>query len=214
MFQSGAAMKRIAFMIATLLLAALACNFQSEEPVEEPPAPTLTSTSTRQISEEGGEVAPTVGVPETVPANIATVSVQPTETTAPTSTVAQAPTLAPTNTPSPTATRQPAATTTSGSGGSSGDTSGPLSLEVYVEWRFKDAAAKLAIATVTLTAHGGGGGYTYFRDQQQMPGPTFEYEWATCKGNPITFSVTSSSGESHDEVLFLNPPCPTPTPTP
>lgn len=214
MYQSGAAKKRLALMIATLLLAALACNFQSEDAVEEPPAPTLSNTSTRQVSDEGSEVAPTLGVPETVPAIIATGSVEPTETIAPTSTVVQAPTLAVTNTPSPTATRQPAPTSPSGSGGSSEDSVGPLRLDVYVEWRLKDAAAKIAIATVTLTARGGGGGYSYFRDQQPLPGPNFEYEWATCKGNPVTFSVTSSSGESYEEVMFLNPPCPTPTPTP
>ena len=74
-----------------------------------------------------------------------------------------------------------------------------------------DASALEAIATVTLKATGGGGGYKYFRDIDEVES-IFEYVWATCRGNPITFRVTSASGESVEQALFFDPPCPTATP--
>jgi hypothetical protein len=216
MFNNVAAFRRIAFMVVILALSALACNFQSDEPTEEAPPPTSTTAITRAI--QGKDVADepvltpsaTLSAPETLPANVTTESIAPTSTVAPTFTPIQAPTLAVTRTPTATPTRRPGATSTRVQ--STSTSTGPLAFEYSVSWRFKDANATKAIATVTIMATGGGGDYRYYRDVEQEVEATFEYEWATCRPNPISFMVTSASGESVKEDISFNPPCPTSTP--
>ena len=210
----GASIRRVAFMIGVLLLSALACNFQQEVPLDEPPSSTPSPESPGTSPEEEMVATTTRSAPETIPAAIATADAEAMETLAPTFTPILAPTLALTNTPTSTATKAATVTPSSGSGQPPGQNSGPLTFDYRVDWRFKDATALQSIATVTLTARGGGGGYRSFRDEQEVDGPTFEYEWASCNPNPITFRVTSASGEVAEKVLFLEPPCPTPTPTP
>ena len=214
MYKRVTVFRRMAFMVVLLALAALACNFQTDEPTEEAP-PTSTSTSTRDVSDDEGEDETTTGPtntippPETLPANVATEIPSPAGTVEPSSTSVAAPTLAVTMTPTSTATRRPVAT--SAPGQTPDNSTGPLAFEYRVSWRLKDSTSLDAIATVIITATGGGGGYKYYRDVEQVEA-TFEYEWATCRGNPITFRVTSASGESIEQVAFFDPPCPTATP--
>ena len=215
MYKNIAAFRRMAFMVVILALAALACNFQTDESSEEPP-PTSTSTSTRidpaNKSEDDSTPGPTdtLPPPETLPANVAKASPSPSATQEPLSTAVDVPTLAVTLTPTGTATRRPAATSApvqppSGS-------TGPLAFEYTISWRLADASALDAIATVTIEATGGGGDYRYYRDVEQEVEATFEYRWATCRRNPISFMVTSASGESVKEDISFDPPCPTATP--
>jgi hypothetical protein len=70
----------------------------------------------------------------------------------------------------------------------------------------------LAIAHVTLTAQGGTGVYAFYRDDLPLQGPVFDYQWASCRGNPGSFRVDDSSGQSARLNYFEQPPCPTPTP--
>lgn len=216
MVRDVSSFRRLALMVLLLALTGLACNFQSGSSTEEAAPPTATSTATSTRAQSAKEAAddPTLSPPETLPAGVPTEALAPTVTVPPTFTPIEAPTLAVTRTPTGTSTRRPLATSTPGSAQPPGDSTGPLSMQYNVSWRLKDAAAQQAIATVTLTATGGGGGYKYYKDIEEMDGHTFEYEWSVCRPNPVTFRVTSASGESAEEVLFLHPPCPTPTPTP
>jgi hypothetical protein len=214
MYKNVAAFRRLALMVIILALAALACNFQTGDLPEEP-SPTSTSTSTSVNSSTEGEAGPTAGPsptlapPETLPANFATEASPLTATLIPTFTPVQVPTLAQTLTPTATAMRR--ATATRSSVQPPGTASGPLAFDYSINWRLADASALQAIATVILTATGGGGGYRYYRDIDEVEA-TFEYIWATCRGNPTTFRVTSASGESVEQVVFFHPPCPTATP--
>ncbi len=216
MYKNVAEFRRLALMVAILALAALACNFQTSDPAEEP-SPTSPSTSTPAQSSTEGENGPTarpsqtLAPPETLPANFATEASPGTANPIPTFTPVQVPTLAETLTPTATATRR--ATVTRSTVQPQGTASGPLAFDYSISWRLADASAKDAIATVIIKATGGGGGYRYFRDIDEVEA-MFEYRWATCRGNPTTFKVTSASGESVEKTLFFNPPCPTATPFP
>jgi hypothetical protein len=153
--------------------------------------------------------------PQTLPASIETAEAQEEEDeVAPTFTPIQQPTLAATLTPSATPSRRPANTPRPGVTATTANTGGPLDFDYNISWRLKDASAKTAIATVTIRASGGSGIYTYFRDDLVVDGPVFEYEWATCSGNPGSLRVDSSDGQSARKEYFENPPCPTATPTP
>jgi hypothetical protein len=215
MYKNAAAFRRLTFMVVILALAALACNFQSADPNEEAP-PTSASTSTREVSgkETENESTPgptnTLRPPETLPANVETEDPPPTDQVEPSSTPVDEPTLAITRTPTSTATRRATVTRNAAQPPPSNST-GPLAFEYTISWRLVDASAKEAIATITITATGGGGGYKYFRDIDEVEA-TFEYVWATCRGNPTTFRVTSASGESIEQTQFFHPPCPTATP--
>ena len=214
MYKNAAAFRRLTFMVGILVLAALACNFQTVDPTEEAP-PTSTSTSTRvdpankSVDDSTPGPTDTLPPPETLPANVEKGSPSPTATQEPLSTAVDVPTLAITMTPTGTATRRPTATKSAVQPPST--STGPLAFEYTINWRLVDASSLDAIATVTITATGGGGGYKFFRDIDEVEA-TFEYIWATCRGNPTTFRVTSASGESVEQTVFFNPPCPTATP--
>jgi hypothetical protein len=214
MYKNSAAFRRLTFMVIILALAALACNFQTVDPAEEAP-PTSASTSTRvdsankSVDDSTPEPTDTLPPPETLPANVAKTSPSPTATQEPLSTAVDVPTLAITRTPTGTATRRPTATRSAVQPPS--NSTEPLAFEYTINWRLVDASSLDAIATVTITATGGGGGYKFFRDIDEVEA-TFEYVWATCRGNPTTFRVTSANGESVEQIVFFHPPCPTATP--
>ena len=215
MYDNVTAFRRLALMVIVLTLAALACNFQTDTPTEEP-LPTATDASTPEVPGDGtesevtAEPTETLPPPETLQANAATEEPSPTPPVDPTSTAADVPTLAITLTSTGTSTPKPTSTRAAVQPPPSNST-GPLTFEYLISWRLVDASAMQAIATVTIKATGGGGGYKYYRDIDEVES-TFEYIWATCRGNPVTFKVTSASGESIEQSLFFNPPCPTATP--
>ena len=202
------------------LFLALACNAPFAEPTvlapptlaataagETPASPTATATpaSAEATTEPAGsdETAPAA----TAPGDTATP--RPTFTPIQQPTLANSPTALPSSTPRATSTPRSAtatATKTAGSGG-------PLSLDYQVSWSLSPADPFKAIASVTLTANGGSGVYTYYHDDLAVPGPNFTYEWGACRGNPGSFRVDSSDGQSVRVDYFENPPCPTPTPT-
>lgn len=201
-------------MVLLLIAAGLACNAPGNGATDMPAA-TMTASPTVE------QIRPTLGAPETLPAILSSATAQAmTQTPLPSFTPILPPTLAPTLTPSNTPIRRPP----SGNGGAATNTpaptaipdelQGPLTFSYHIEWRLKDASAKQAIATVTIDAQGGGGGFTYYRDELQVDGPIFEYNWSTCAGNPGSLRVTSADGQSLKVDYFSNPPCPTLTPTP
>jgi hypothetical protein len=157
----------------------------------------------------------TLAAPQTIPSSIETEEAEEESgNVAPTFTPIKPPTLAATLTPSITPSRQPTRTPQPGATATAADTGGPLSFTHHISWRLKDASARTAIATVTIEARGGSGDYTYFRDDLEVEGPLFEYEWATCSGNPGSLRVDSTDGQTARKEYFQNPPCPTMTPTP
>lgn len=206
-------LKRFGIMVLLLVVAALACNAPVAEEV---------ATETPAASPEVGEplasatsAGATLSAPQTVPASIQTEEAKEEEgEVAPTFTPIRPPTLAATLTPSPTASRRPSNTPQPGPTATSADAGGPLTFTYSINWRLKDASAKVAIATVKIFAKGGSGEYTYFRDDLPVDGPEFEYEWATCSGNPGSLRVDSSDGQTFRTDYFETPPCPTLTPTP
>ena len=210
--------KYLALVVCLLMGLALACNAPgsaSETTATQTPTLTPTFSPTPVLS------APIIGAPETLPAIVASATLDNgAESQLPTFTPIQAPTLKATLTPSTTPQPKPptdiggvatkAPTRTSTPSGSQGQ----LEFDYRVEWRFKDASAQEAVATVTISASGGGGGYIYFRDELEVDGPVFEYQWRSCSGNPGSLRVTSADGQTKRINYFESPPCPTSTPTP
>jgi hypothetical protein len=88
-----------------------------------------------------------------------------------------------------------------------------ISFTYEITWQLKENDPAFSIATVVIHADGGDLPYTYYRDDIEVDGPVFRYEWATCKANPGSLRVDSADGQSVREDYFENPPCPTPTPT-
>jgi hypothetical protein len=206
--------RRLGLMVALLILAVLACNApvadrtvdppDASPSAEVPPSPTATPVP-----------AATLSSPQTVPASIETEEArEESGSAAPTFTPIEPPTLAATLTPSATPSRRPTRTPRPATTATADNSGGPLSFTYRVDWRLADASARTAIATVTLDVKGGSGEYTYYRDDLEVDGPVFEYEWATCSGNPGSFRVDSSDGQSTRVDYFETPPCPTMTPTP
>lgn len=122
-----------------------------------------------------------------------------------------APTLAPSRTPRPRATASPTATPPSGTG--TADNSGRLTFDYNITWTLSATDPYVAIATVNIYPKGGSGDYEYYRDDLPVDGPTFQYRWAACRGNPGSLRVDSADGQSVRKDYFESPPCPTPTPT-
>ena len=214
MWHKRAGFRRLGLMIALLLAAGLACNapLAEDEAITETPTATPESIEPAASPEEA-----TLAAPQTAPASVQTeeAGMETTEPI-PTFTPIRQPTLAATltlsPTPRPTATARPGGTSRPTSTPS--DAGGPLSFTYNITWRLKDASATQAIATVTIDAKGGSGVYTYYRDDLRVDGPVFEYEWATCSGNPGSLRVDSTDGQTARTEYFENPPCPTATPTP
>ena len=214
MSKSSPSQTKLAAAVCVAVLAILACNapFGREAPTATPTAtatlePTETSSETQKATLEPAQtVPPAVDTP--------TVS-KPIETPDPTATREEPPTLAPTHTSTPSRTPRPTATTGTApttTPSATAGSNGPLSFTYQISWRLKDEKASQAIATVTMLATGGGGEYVYFRDDLQVDGPVFEYEWSTCRGNPGSLRVDSADGQSVRTDYYENPPCPTPTP--
>lgn len=186
--------KTLAFVLFIFLFVSLACN----APIPLLDArPTLPPPPTAGVS--GGATIPTTINNEPVPTatwvtnnNNGNPSTLPTFTPRPNNTGNSSPaaTLS-----AETATPTPAV-----------NTGGPLNFSYTVSWRI-DAASGNAIATVTITPSGGDGNYSYFRDELPVNGPVFEYRWATCTGNPGSFRVTSSDGQSKKIDYFEQTPC-------
>lgn len=209
-----ASLRTIILMVMLLVVVGLACNAPGESPTS---TPSVTHTASATVV----QIQPTLGAPETLPPILSSATAEAlTQTPLPTFTPIQPPTLAATLTPSKTPTRRPStnsggsSTSTPKPTGTSDETAGPLTFDYHIEWRLKDASTKESIATVTITARGGGGGYTYYRDELPVEGPIFEYVWASCRGNPGSFRVTSADGQTLKVDYFANPPCPTWTPNP
>lgn len=211
-----AGLKRIGMMVALLIGAALACNMPvAEETVPSPGSPEASPSTEESTEPVASPEQATLASPQTVPASIATEEAQEGNGgAAPTFTPIQPPTLAASLTPSVTPSRRPTSTPRPGVTATTAEAGGPLTFTYHIVWRLKDASAKLAIATVTFNVKGGSGDYTYFRDDLPVDGPVFEYEWATCRGNPGSLRVDSSDGQTSRVEYFQNPPCPTLTPTP
>lgn len=211
-----AGLNRIGIMVALLIGAALACNMPvAEETIPAPGSPEASPSVEETTEPVGSPEQATLAAPQTVPASIETEEAgEENGQVAPTFTPIEPPTLAPSLTPSATPSRRPTFTPRPGATATTAEAGGPLTFTYNITWRLKDAAAKLAIATVTINARGGGGDYTYYRDDLPVDGPVFEYEWATCRGNPGSLRVDSGDGQTRRIEYFENPPCPTPTPTP
>jgi hypothetical protein len=209
-----AALRRIGLMAAILIGTALACNMPTtEKSTQETPA--VTPAVDQPGAPTSTPAQATLASPQTVPASISTSDAQNENSgSEPTFTPIRQPTLAATLTPSATPSRRPTSTPRPGVTSTPVKTGGPLDFSYNIQWRFKDAAALVSIATVTINATGGSGVYAYFRDDLQVDGPVFEYEWASCHANPGSLRVDSSDGQSKRVDYFQNPPCPTPTPTP
>jgi hypothetical protein len=162
---------------------------------------TKTVTSTHTLTHTPTATSLDVDPPTLPPTTLADV-LQPDATgPPPTSTPLLQPTLTPTVTSSPT----PRPTNTPVN-------LGPLDFTYHISWRLAPSDPAMSIATVTIQVHGGDGNYTYYRDDMQQLGPTFEYNWASCHGNPGSLRVDSGDGQSVRKNYFDNPPCPTPTP--
>ncbi|UCG22694.1 MAG: hypothetical protein JSW55_10960 [Chloroflexota bacterium] len=217
MSHKRAGFRWLGLMIALLLGAGLACNapLAEDEAITVTPPDSPESTEPVEPAATSDEV--TLAAPQTVPASLETEEAgEATPEALPTFTPIEPPTLAATLTAS--ATLRPTATTRPGGTPkptpTPPDIGGPLSFTYEISGRLKDASATQAIATVTIDAKGGSGEYTYFRDDLPVDGPVFEYEWATCSGNPGSLRVDSSDGQTARTEYFENPPCPTSTPTP
>jgi len=208
-------LKRFGIMVALLIGAALACNMPvAEETVPPPESPEASPSDEESMAPVASPVQATLASPQTVPASIATQEAQEENGgEAPTFTPIQ-PTLAASLTPSVTPSRRPTSTPRPGVTSTTANAGGPLTFTYRISWRLRDAAAKIAIATVTFDVKGGSGVYSYFRDDLPVDGPVFEYEWATCSGNPGSLRVDSSDGQTSRVDYFEHPPCPTLTPTP
>lgn len=215
MSRKEAAFRRLALMVTLLLGAALACNAPLAEETVVPGTPQGSPDAVETVPPAASPSEATVSSPQTIPAAVETEEAGQ-EDVLPTFTPIQQPTLAATLTPSSTPRPRPTSTPRPGGTPSAtpADTGGALSFTFNITWRLKDAAAKQAIATVTINARGGSGDYTYYRDDLVVDGPVFEYEWATCSGNPGSLRVDSSDGQTARQDYFQNPPCPTFTPTP
>jgi hypothetical protein len=210
MSKTGPSQISLATGVCVAFLAILACNapFGREEATPTTTLePTETATGVQQATLEPAQTA--------APAVDTATASKPTATSEPTATIAEQPTLAPTLTPSPSHTPRPTATrqveqtiTPTSTGGNDG----PLSFTYQIVWKLKDEHATQAIATVSIFATGGGGEYRYFRDDLQVAGSVFEYEWSTCSGNPGSLRVDSADGQSVRTEYYENSPCPTPTP--
>lgn len=91
----------------------------------------------------------------------------------------------------------------------------PLTFVWEISWEIDENNPGMATATIMITAAGGSGQYTYYHDDILQEGPTFSYQWATCKPRPGSVRVDSSDGQSVKEDYFVRSPCPaTNTPTP
>ncbi len=208
--------KYLALVACLLMSSALACNASRSVPET-----TATPTPMPTFSPTSNLPKPTIGAPETLPAIVASATQDSgAESQLPTFTPIQAPTLKATLTPS--TTPQPKPTTNIGGAVTKIPTStstpsgsqGQLEFDYRIEWRFKDASAQESVATVTISARGGGGGYIYFRDEIEVNGPVFEYQWRSCSGNPGSLRVTAADGQTKKINYFESPPCPTSTPAP
>jgi hypothetical protein len=210
MAQITSIIKNVGLFIILLALAALACNAPRSGEETEPPVPTGTDIPPTEESVP----QPTPGAPETIPADLPTTTAESEEEELPTFTPIQQPTLA--ETLAPTATKRPPTRSPNTVAPLSTDTpdadAGPLDFQYHIAWRFKDDTYKQSIATVTITAQGGGGEYVYYRDGLLVDGPVFEYEWASCRGNPGSFRVESADGQFKEVSYFGEPLCATPTP--
>ena len=214
MLHKRVGLKRFGIMVALLIGAGLACNAPIREKASPEP-PDASRAVQERVVPSATAVEATLAAPQTIPASIETEEARETEDSAPpTFTPIQPPTLAATLRPSATPSRSPTRTPAAGVTVTASDTGGPLSFDYHINWRLKDASAKTAIATVTINARGGSGDYQYFRDDLEVDGPVFEYEWATCSGNPGSLRVDSKDGQSSRVEYFENTPCPTMTPTP
>lgn len=217
MSRKVAGFRRLALMVTLLLGAGLACNAPLAEETTVPETPQGSPEAVETMPSAASPAEATLASPQTIPAAVQTEEAGGQEGgELPTFTPIQQPTLAATLTPS--STPRPRITATTRPGGTPSatpaDTGGPLTFTYNITWRLKDAAARQAIATVTINARGGSGEYTYYRDDLSVDGPVFEYEWATCSGNPGSLRVDSSDGQTARQDYFQNPPCPTFTPTP
>ena len=213
--------KRVGFrwlgLVAILLLGAgLACNAPLAKENAEPPTRENDPEVVNTVQATDSRVEATLGSPQTIPAALETEEArEESGKELPTFTPIQPPTLAATLTPSATPSRRPTFTPRPGvvASATAADIGGPLSFTYHISWRLKDASAKMAIATVIIDAKGGSGVYTYYRDDLEVDGPVFEYEWSTCSGNPGSLRVDSTDGQTARVEYFENPPCPTATPT-
>jgi hypothetical protein len=216
MSDKRAGLRWLGLMALLLLGASLACNMPLAEETIVPDTresnPKVVSTIRATSSREEA----TLGSPQTIPAALETRQAgEEGEETLPTFTPIKPPTLAATLTPSATPSRRPTSTPRPDvtASATAADAGGPLSFTYSISWRLKDESATTAIATVTIDAKGGSGVYTYYRDDLEVDGPVFEYEWATCSGNPGSLRVDSTDGQTARVEYFENPPCPTATPT-
>ena len=211
MVQIAPTLKSIGLFIILLVFAALACNAPAAGDEVEPPVPTDTDIPSTQEP----AMPPSPGVPETIPADLPTTTPESGEQEVlPTFTPIEQPTLAQTLAPTATKippTRRPSTSTPQMTNTPDGS-AGPLDFQYHIAWRFKDDTYIQSIATVTITAQGGGGEYVYYRDGLLVDGPVFEYEWASCRGNPGSFRVESADGQFKEVSYFGEPPCATPTP--
>lgn len=189
--------KRIGWFIGFLVIAALACNAPLGGNGTPSPPPPATSAETIQPIQTP-TITPTAGPG---PATEETPTLLPTFTPIPVTPSLES-TLTRTPTPTGTSPSSPNATPTEEA------SSGPLSFTYTIEWEVSSENPGIAIATVTMNATGGGGGYQYFRDDLPVDGPVFQYQWATCRGNPGSLRVDSADGQSARVDYFETPPCP------
>ena len=214
MSQKRAGLRRFGILVALLIGAGLACNAPVAKKVVPDP-PTASPTSQDQPSPTASPVLPTLSSPQTVPASIQTEEArEESDKVVPTFTPIEQPTLAASLTPSVTPSRRPTLTPRPALTATAANIGGPLTFDYRISWRVEDPSARTAIATVIIDAAGGSGVYTYYRDDLEVDGPVFEYEWATCSGNPGSLRVDSTDGQTARVEYFETPPCPTMTPTP
>jgi hypothetical protein len=200
------------------LLAALACNAPiAREPAPQPPL-LPTATPTTMIVSSPLPPSETPPAPATIPILQTATPLQEeatgTAAPLPTFTPIAQPTLAATKEPTNTATAAAQPATPRPTNTPTPASRGPLDFSYSIAWRLTAENPFMAVARVTIQATGGSGVYTYFHDDIQRSGPTFEYNWAACQGNPGSFRVDSSDGQSVRKSYFETAPCPTPTPSP
>lgn len=181
-------------LLGLLMLATLACSVFGVN------VPSATPEPVETVPAAATEALPTVtSLPTELPAPTATPLERPTFVPTPTGeTTLPTPTLAATLTRPPITGEFP-----------------PLTFVWQISWELVEDNPAMAIATITITAAGGDGEYTYYHDDILQEGPTFSYEWASCKPRPGSVRVDSGDGQTLREDYFERSPCPaTLTPTP
>jgi hypothetical protein len=208
------------FLLAGLSLACNAPLINSDAtPTRERPRKEAADTPVPERPAVTSEPDATLGSPATVPVIIGTPAATGPPGSPPDTPTVVFPTLAPTVTPSNTPTRRPASTSTPDQTTTPSSThvpgnDGPLSFTFEIVWSPHPTNPLESIATVTVYPSGGGGGYEYYMGGIPVDGPTWQYAWRNCNGNPQSLTVTSADGQRVTENYYENPPCPTPSPTP